>query len=62
MNMQELMHHVRRNRAILATAHDSSIQISLIDPANVNVHISIERYKRQLEAIIEAEAALSKAL
>lgn len=62
MTIQELMHHTRRNRDIIHRALGSAEDVRSIDGGNVNVHFEIERYARQLEALIAAEAALAKAL
>lgn len=61
MTNQELLHHVRRNKDIMKLALQASEAVASIDGANVNVHFDIERYRRQHEAFLDAEAAMIRA-
>ena len=62
MTIQQLLHHTRRNRDVIAAALKASQAVAEIDPSNVNVPFELERYARQLEALSAAEAAIAKAL
>lgn len=62
ITMQQLLHHTRRNRDVINAALKASQAVAEIDPSNVNVPFELERYERQLTALMKAEAILSQAL
>lgn len=62
LTMQQLLHHTRRNRDVISTALKASQAVAEIDPSNVNVPFELERYERQLTALMKVEAVLSQAV